>query len=45
MQAVLFDLDGTLIDTAPELAAALNLALQREGVAPATPEQVARLDR
>jgi phosphoglycolate phosphatase len=40
MQAVLFDLDGTLIDTAPELAAALNLALQRVGLAAVAPEQV-----
>jgi len=40
MQAVLFDLDGTLIDTAPELAVALNQALQRAGLAAATPTQV-----
>jgi phosphoglycolate phosphatase len=40
MQAVLFDLDGTLIDTAPDLAAALNLALQRAGLRAATLEQV-----
>ena len=40
MQAVLFDLDGTLIDTAPDIAAALNLALQRAGLRPATPDQV-----
>src|SRR4051794_6655836 len=40
MEAVLFDLDGTLIDTAPELAAALNLALQRDGLAPVAPAQV-----
>jgi phosphoglycolate phosphatase len=35
MQAVLFDLDGTLIDTAPEIAAAVNDALRREGLASA----------
>jgi phosphoglycolate phosphatase len=40
MQAILFDLDGTLIDTAPDIAAALNLALQRLGLRHATLEQV-----
>jgi phosphoglycolate phosphatase len=40
MQAILFDLDGTLIDTAPDIAAALNPALQRQGLRPATLEQV-----
>ena len=40
MQAILFDLDGTLIDTAPDIAAALNLALQRQRLRPATLEQV-----
>jgi phosphoglycolate phosphatase len=40
MQAILFDLDGTLIDTAPDIAAALNLALQRGGLRHATLEQV-----
>jgi phosphoglycolate phosphatase len=29
---VVFDLDGTLIDSAPDLTAALNRALQREGL-------------
>ncbi|HEY5789714.1 MAG TPA: phosphoglycolate phosphatase [Gammaproteobacteria bacterium] len=33
-QAVLFDLDGTLADTAPDMAAALNALLQEEGRAP-----------
>jgi len=31
IQAVLFDLDGTLVDTAPDMANALNTLLQRHG--------------
>ena len=32
--AVLFDLDGTLVDTAPDLGFALNTLLQQEGYSP-----------
>ncbi|GGD17917.1 HAD-IA family hydrolase [Aureimonas glaciei] len=31
-----FDLDGTLVDTAPDLTASLNVCLEAEGLAPAT---------
>ena len=34
LSAVLLDLDGTLLDTAPDLAAALNLLRTQEGLAP-----------
>src|SRR5215216_4416427 len=30
---VVFDLDGTLVDTAPDLIAALNVTLRKEGIA------------
>lgn len=32
---VVFDLDGTLVDTAPDLVRVLNVVLEREGLAPA----------
>lgn len=34
IKAVLFDLDGTLIDTAPDMANALNVLLEQEGLEP-----------
>ena len=36
---VVFDLDGTLVDTAPDLVATLNVLLEQEGVAPLPPAQ------
>jgi phosphoglycolate phosphatase len=38
---IVFDLDGTLIDTAPDLVGALNFVLQREGL-PIVPIESAR---
>jgi len=38
---IVFDLDGTLVDTAPDLIDALNFVLEREGL-PAVPLQAAR---
>ena len=34
--SVIFDLDGTLVDTAPDLIATLNVIFRREGLAPVT---------
>lgn len=40
-KTVVFDLDGTLVDTAPDLINALNFVLEREGM-PAVPMHAAR---
>ena len=40
LKAVLFDLDGTLLDTAPDFKTSLNLLLHEEGKAPLTEEEV-----
>src|ERR1700741_403787 len=40
-RTVVFDLDGTLVDTAPDLISALNYVLDREGLPP-VPLQSAR---
>lgn len=40
INAVLFDLDGTLIDTAPDMGAALNNLLIEEGYEPLSLEQI-----
>ena len=41
IKAVLFDLDGTLVDTAPDLGYALNLQRARHGLAP-LPDDIIR---
>src|ERR1700743_2586397 len=41
VRTIVFDLDGTLVDTAPDLINALNFVLDREGM-PAVPLPAAR---
>ena len=43
LEAVLFDLDGTLLDTAADIAAALNRAIGEQGWAPVGEDQVRRM--
>jgi phosphoglycolate phosphatase len=44
MRLAIFDLDGTLVDSAPDIAAVLNRALARAGLAPfALPEVAAMI--
>lgn len=40
INTILFDLDGTLIDTAPDLAYALNSLLEENGLSPRSFEQI-----
>lgn len=42
LQAILFDLDGTLLDTAPDLTAAINYARQQLLQLPPLPTQIVR---
>ena len=41
--AILFDLDGTLVDTAPDLLASLNAVLTRAGHRPVKPTELRKL--
>src|ERR1700721_748457 len=43
VEAVLFDLDGTLLDTAADIALALNRALAEQGWSPAAQNDVRRM--
>jgi phosphoglycolate phosphatase len=43
LEAVLFDLDGTLLDTAADIAEALNRTLAEQGFPPIAPSEVRRM--
>jgi phosphoglycolate phosphatase len=43
MLTIVFDLDGTLVDTAPDLISTLNLILTREGLSPVAYDDARRL--
>ena len=40
---IVFDLDGTLVDTAPDLVATLNLIFEREGLPPVPYDEARKL--
>jgi len=42
-ELISFDLDGTLVDTASEIAEAANRALEQHGIARRSPEEITRL--
>jgi len=43
MPTLIMDLDGTLIDSVPDVCASLNRALHSKDIAPLTPEQVSKM--